>query len=53
MQGRGPKLMGTEKSDEDITKQIKNGKPPRMPAFGKSFSDDQIKAIVAYIRALK
>ena len=53
VQGRGPKLMGTEKSDEDITKQIKNGKPPRMPAFGKNFSDDQIKAIVAYIRALK
>jgi len=23
-----------------------------MPAFGKSFNDDQIRAIIAYIRAL-
>lgn len=53
VQGRGPKLMGSERSDEQITKQIKNGKPPGMPAFGRSFSDEQIKAIVAYIRALK
>src|SRR5262245_51720858 len=52
-QGRGPKLMGSAKSDEEIITQIKNGKPPRMPAFGRSFSDEQIKGIVAYIRALK
>jgi mono/diheme cytochrome c family protein len=53
VKGRGPKLMGSERSDEQITKQIKDGKPPGMPAFGKAFSDDQISAIVAYIRALK
>jgi mono/diheme cytochrome c family protein len=50
--GRGPKLAGTDKSDEFIIKQIKQGKPPGMPAFGRSFNDDQIQAIVAYIRAL-
>jgi mono/diheme cytochrome c family protein len=50
--GRGPKLAGTDKSDEFIIRQIKQGKPPGMPAFGKSFNDDQILAIVAYIRAL-
>lgn len=50
--GRGPKLAGTDKSDEFIVRQIKQGKPPGMPAFGKSFNDDQIQAIVAYIRAL-
>ena len=50
--GRGPKLAGTDKSDEFIIRQIKQGKPPGMPAFGKSFNDDQIGAIVAYIRAL-
>jgi mono/diheme cytochrome c family protein len=50
--GRGPKLAGTDKSDEFIIRQIKNGKPPGMPAFGKSFNDEQIQAIVAYIRAL-
>jgi mono/diheme cytochrome c family protein len=50
--GRGPKLAGTDKSDEFIIRQIKQGKPPGMPSFGKSFNDDQIRAIVAYIRAL-
>jgi len=50
--GRGPKLAGTDKSDDFIIKQIKNGKPPGMPAFGKSFSDEQIQAIVSYIRGL-
>jgi mono/diheme cytochrome c family protein len=50
--GRGPKLAGTDKSDEFIIRQIKNGKPPGMPAFGKSFSDEQIQAIVAYVRGL-
>ena len=50
--GRGPKLAGTDKPDDFIIKQIKNGKPPGMPAFGKSFNDEQIHAIVAYIRGL-
>ena len=50
--GRGPKLAGTDKSDDFIIKQIKNGKPPGMPAFGKNFSDEQIQAIVTYIRGL-
>lgn len=51
--GRGPKLAGTDKPDDFIIRQIKNGKSPGMPAFGKSFNDEQIKAIVAYIRGLK
>jgi mono/diheme cytochrome c family protein len=51
-QGRGPKLAGTDKSDAFIVTRIKQGKPPGMPAFGKSFNDEQIQAIVAYIRAL-
>jgi|SRR5215472_851324 len=50
--GRGPKLAGTDKSDEFIIGRIKQGKPPGMPAFGGSFNEDQIRAIVAYIRAL-
>jgi mono/diheme cytochrome c family protein len=51
--GRGPKLAGIERTDEEIIRQIRNGKPPGMPAFGKSFNDEQISAIVAYIRSLK
>ena len=40
-------------TDDEITKTIKNGKPGTvMPAFKDSLSDDQIKALVAYIRSL-
>jgi mono/diheme cytochrome c family protein len=52
-EGRGPKLAGTDKSDEYIINQIKKGKPPGMPAFGGSFNDTQINAILSYIRDLK
>ncbi len=51
--GRGPKLAGTERSDEFIINRITNGKPGKMPAFGKAYSQDQIKQILAYIRSLK
>ncbi|HEX2888926.1 cytochrome c [Vineibacter terrae] len=50
--GRGPKLAGTDKTDDFLVSRIKQGKPPGMPAFGKSFNDEQIQAIIAYIRAL-
>lgn len=44
-------------SDEDMFKVIKNGgasigKSPLMPPWGASLKDDQIKDVVAYIRAL-
>jgi len=51
--GKGPQLMGTTLTDEQIVQRIRNGKPGAMPAFGASFSDEQVKAIVAYIRSLK
>jgi mono/diheme cytochrome c family protein len=51
--GRGPKLAGTDKSDEFIINRIKHGKPPVMPGFARTFNDEQIKAIVAYIHNLK
>jgi len=51
--GRGPKLANSDKSDDYIINQIKNGKMPGMPAFGRIFNDAQIHAIVGYIRGLK
>jgi mono/diheme cytochrome c family protein len=51
--GKGPKLMGTTLTDAEIVSRIRNGKPGQMPAFGAAFSDEQMKAIVAYIRELK
>ena len=51
--GKGPQLMGTTKTDAEIVSRIRNGKTGQMPAFGATFNDDQLKAIVAYIRGLK
>ena len=51
--GKGPKLMGTALTDAEIASRIRTGKPGQMPAFGATFSDEQMKTIVAYIRELK
>jgi len=51
--GKGPQLMGTQLTDEQIFNRIKNGKPGRMAAFGGNFTDDQIRQIIAFIRNLK
>jgi mono/diheme cytochrome c family protein len=39
-------------SDERIFNSIMNGKG-KMPAFGKKFSEQEIDALVAYVRGLK
>jgi mono/diheme cytochrome c family protein len=44
-------LMGTELTDAQIISRIRNGKAGQMPAF--AFTDEQLRAIVAYIRDLK
>jgi mono/diheme cytochrome c family protein len=49
--GKGPMLMGTALTDAEIISRIRNGKTGQMPVF--AFTDEQLRAIVAYIRALK
>jgi mono/diheme cytochrome c family protein len=51
--GKGPQLMGTQRSDEFMRERIKNGKQGAMPAFGASFNEQQIDANIIYIRDLK
>lgn len=51
--GKGPKLMDTTLTDSEIIARIRAGKIGSMPAFGSTFNDAQLAAIVAYIRALK
>jgi mono/diheme cytochrome c family protein len=51
--GKGPQLMGTTLNDAEIVSRIVNGKTGAMPAFGSTFSGEQLKAIVDYIRGLK
>jgi mono/diheme cytochrome c family protein len=40
-----------KKSDAQLTEDIKKGKLPKMPAYGEQLSDEEIKALVAHIRA--
>lgn len=51
--GKGPQLMGTALTDEQLIARIRNGKVGGMPAFSGAFTDDQLRAIVSYIRNLK
>jgi mono/diheme cytochrome c family protein len=51
--GKGPQLMNSPRSDDFIRTRIKLGKEGAMPAFGSTFSDADIDAIIRYIRALK
>jgi mono/diheme cytochrome c family protein len=51
--GIGPKLMDSPRDDEFILDRIRNGKEGKMPAFGGTFNDAQIHALLRYIRSLK
>ena len=51
--GRGPKLAGTDRPDEYLLNRIRVGKEGAMPAYGRAFTEAQLRAIVAYIRSLK
>src|SRR5471032_2388003 len=50
---KGPQLMNSERTDEFLFNRIKNGMPGQMAAFGSTFSEDQIRQIVKFIRNLK
>ena len=47
---RSPEV--TAKTDAELLDITKNGKG-KMPAYGKSLTDDQIKSLIKYIRTLK
>ena len=51
--GKGPQLMDTARTDDFIRFRIQHGKEGAMPAFGASFSDADLEAIIKYIRSLK
>jgi mono/diheme cytochrome c family protein len=50
-QADGPKLAGTDKSREQVMKQISNGKSP-MPGFKNQLKPYEIEALADYIKAL-
>ena len=49
----GPDLHGLTKSDEWIARRIRNGVKGEMTAFSEKFSDEEIAALIAYLRSLK
>src|SRR5262245_65704783 len=51
--GRGPKLAGTDRPDAYLLNRIRVGKEGAMPAFGRAFSEAQLRSLVTYIKSLK
>lgn len=50
-QADGPKLAGTDKTREQLVKQIANGKSP-MPGFKNQLKDYELQALADYIKLL-
>jgi mono/diheme cytochrome c family protein len=50
-QADGPKLAGTQKTVEQLAKQIIEGKSP-MPAFRNQLSENEVQALAEYIKTL-
>jgi mono/diheme cytochrome c family protein len=51
--GRGPKLVGSDRPDAYLLNRIRVGKEGAMPAYGRAFSEGQLRSLLAYIRSLK
>ncbi len=49
----GPKLMGTTLTDDEILYRIRNGKEGQMPPFKDAFSEEELRALLTYIRELR
>src|SRR5262245_3716186 len=49
----GPDLHGLRKSDEWIARRIRNGLKGEMTAFGDKFSQEDMNALVAFLRSLR
>jgi mono/diheme cytochrome c family protein len=45
--------MGSALSDGELAYRIRVGKTGQMPAFGSALNEQQIAAVVTYIRGLK
>lgn len=50
---KGPKLAGTQMTEQEVEQRIHNGKPGYMPSFSRFLDDDQIKLMARYIKSLK
>ncbi len=49
----GPRLVTTALSREEIEQTVTEGRPPKMPGFGKQLSSAKVKAVASYVRSLR
>ena len=49
---KGPRLAGTQLTEEQISERIRKGRPGYMPPFGKVLNDRQVAAFAKYIKSL-
>ena len=49
----GPDLRGTKKTDARITTIVKEGIKGEMPSFKKKLKDEDVQALIAFLRSLK
>jgi mono/diheme cytochrome c family protein len=50
---KAEKAFNPSKADDALVGAVMNGVKPKMPAYGKSLTGDDAKALVAYMRQLR
>ena len=50
---KGPRLAGTQMTQQQVEERIRNGKQGLMPSFRKFLDDEQIALMARYIKSLK
>ncbi len=50
---KGPRLAGTQMTEQQVEERIRNGKQGYMPAFRKMLSAEEIETMAKYIKSLK
>ena len=50
---KGPALVGTLMTEQQVAERIRNGKPGYMPSFHKFLNDQQIALMAKYVKSLK
>ncbi len=50
---KGPRLAGTQMTEQQVEQRIRNGKPGYMPSFRKFLNDQQITLMARYIKSLE
>ena len=50
---KGPRLAGTQMTDQEVQKRIHDGKSGYMPSFRQFLDDQQIALMAKYIKSLK